>query len=77
MSSIVSSVTLHLDGDVKVTPPVNMDHSDLDRTSVFLMNDDGLAVQIAGSIADLREFANNLHITLSTIEVQLKEKANV
>jgi hypothetical protein len=77
MSGIVSTVTLHIESDTKVTPPVNMDHSDEYRTSVFLSNDEGLGAQIAGSIEALRNLADNLHATITMIEVALKEKANV
>ena len=77
MSSIVSTVTLHIESDTQVSTPVNMDHSDMYRTSVFLSNDDGLGAQLAGSIADLRELANNLHVAIRIIEAQLKEKAIV
>jgi len=78
MSSIVSTVTLRIDSTVIVTPPVNLDHCDEFRTSVFLTNSEGgIGAQFAGSIADLRALANNLHTAISLIEDQLKETANV
>lgn len=78
MSKLLSMVSVNIDSTVTVHPPVDPGNPDRYRTCVFVNDSNGfIGIQFAGTIDDLRLFANNLTTAIDHIDTAIKEHTNV